>query len=371
MKQNDHSTAQHSTAQHSTAQHSTAQHSTAQNNYKTNSIDLFKLFFAFCVVAIHTQLLKDFSESINWYITHLIFRLAVPFFFVASGYFYANKFLPTSEDKTKRMEVCKSFITKLLPPFIVFSAIGLIFYAIPLFLQKDNILIIIIIKLCRTAIFYPRGAMWYIAATMLAVFIFSKFWEKRKLLTLIAIISYFFALLCNSYYFLIADTPIAIVINNYMYIFISARNGIGVGLIFVGIGIWLALNKSKFEKKSTKTIAIMFFFAYFLLILEVIHTFRKPVLDDSSLFISMPLVSVLLFELTKRIIMPYTNATSVLLRKLSIYIYFLHPVFNSIITLFSFDIKHTIIYTIVTLLCLLSWFIFRNNNKPYVKRILP
>lgn len=331
---------------------------------------MFKLFFAFCVVAIHTQLLKDFSESINWYITHLIFRLAVPFFFVASGYFYANKFLPTSEDKTKRMEVCKSFITKLLPPFIVFSSIGLIFYAIPLFLQKENILIIII-KLCRTAIFYPRGAMWYIAATMLAVYIFSKFWEKRKLLSLIAIISYSLTLLCNSYYFLIANTPVAIVINNYMHIFLSARNGIGVGLIFVGIGIWLALNNNRFDKKSIKSIAIMFLFAYFLLILEVIYTFQKKVLDDSSLFISLPLVSALLFELAQRIILPYTKATSILLRKLSIYIYFLHPVFNQIIFLFSFEIRHTIIFIIVTLLCLLGWYIFRNNNKPYIKKILP
>lgn len=47
---------------------------------ETNAVDLLKLLFAICVVGIHTQVLDQFSERTNWYITHLLFRLAVPFF---------------------------------------------------------------------------------------------------------------------------------------------------------------------------------------------------------------------------------------------------------------------------------------------------
>ena len=80
-----------------------------EDKTSTSSIDLMKLFFAICIVAIHTGLLNQFSSATNWYIMHMIFRLAVPFFFITSGYFFGKKFLPVENNYSDRMKVCKKY----------------------------------------------------------------------------------------------------------------------------------------------------------------------------------------------------------------------------------------------------------------------
>ena len=59
----------------------------------TNSIDIFKMFFCICIICLHTEFLKyiDIDAKISWIIEHWIFRMAVPFFFVTSGYLLAGR----------------------------------------------------------------------------------------------------------------------------------------------------------------------------------------------------------------------------------------------------------------------------------------
>ena len=55
---------------------------------ENHTIDFLKLFFALCIVGIHTDLVKIFpSEHTQWYVMQVVFRMGVPFFFVVSGYF--------------------------------------------------------------------------------------------------------------------------------------------------------------------------------------------------------------------------------------------------------------------------------------------
>lgn len=55
---------------------------------ENSTIDIVKLFFAYCVIAIHTVLFLDVNEGLYWFNNHMIWRLAVPFFFLTSGYFF-------------------------------------------------------------------------------------------------------------------------------------------------------------------------------------------------------------------------------------------------------------------------------------------
>ena len=71
----------------------------------TNIIDTLKLFFALCIVCIHTGILNGFSNPVNWYITHLVFRLGVPFFFVTSGMFLGRKLC----DRKKLAGLCRKY----------------------------------------------------------------------------------------------------------------------------------------------------------------------------------------------------------------------------------------------------------------------
>ena len=50
-------------------------------------VDLNKFVFAICIVALHTKALSILPAHVEWVIEHMIFRLAVPFYFVMSAYF--------------------------------------------------------------------------------------------------------------------------------------------------------------------------------------------------------------------------------------------------------------------------------------------
>lgn len=60
---------------------------TKKNNY--NSIHLGKLGMAILVVAIHTRPFMNCSEGILFQLYTAVLSLAVPYFFIASGFFIA------------------------------------------------------------------------------------------------------------------------------------------------------------------------------------------------------------------------------------------------------------------------------------------
>lgn len=144
-----------------------------------NCIDLVKLFFALCIVAIHTNLLQQFSDNVNWYVTHLVFRLGVPFFFVVSGFFFGKKFLYRQD----KLDQCKKYCHRLLPGFTFFGLIGLVVYTARLIISSDQMWLL---KVVRHAIFYPPGAMWYVAASMLAVMLIGLLWKRKIALLILA-----------------------------------------------------------------------------------------------------------------------------------------------------------------------------------------
>jgi serine/alanine racemase len=63
-------------------------------------VDLFKFICALMVVAIHIAPLSSYSTLINYGIQNYLARVAVPFFFVASGYFLFRKTSYENFDKT-------------------------------------------------------------------------------------------------------------------------------------------------------------------------------------------------------------------------------------------------------------------------------
>jgi peptidoglycan/LPS O-acetylase OafA/YrhL len=58
---------------------------------KYNNIDLWKFIMAFAVVAIHTGPLKNTGSETAQKIYTVLVSMAVPFFFMASGYLLASK----------------------------------------------------------------------------------------------------------------------------------------------------------------------------------------------------------------------------------------------------------------------------------------
>ncbi|MDO5138712.1 MAG: acyltransferase family protein [Oscillospiraceae bacterium] len=331
-------------------------------------VDLFKLIFALLIVARHTDLISTCPDPFNWYFKHLVYRLAVPYFFVVSGYFFGKKIL-AGQDSHVRFEACKQYVIKLFPPLVFWGLIGLVRYAIGLFRENS---VNIPIKLIQTALFYPKGAMWYLWASILAVCTICALWEHKKTLVLIGICGYAFALLCNSYFFFVSGTPIGNLVTAYMGVFITARNFLGVGVLFIGIGIWLSSDKCVVKRLTKPVLITLLCFFYALFFLEVWFIRGKEVLDDTSLFFALPALTLLLVELTLRTKTRYSASRSIEMRRLSTDLYYSHRAFNDYIgsVLVSIFPNNVLKFIVVLTLCLCLHYITKNSHNKFIRAVL-
>ena len=88
-------------------------------------IDIFKLIAAFMVVAIHISPLSSFNESLDFYITYVLFRVAVPFFLMVSGYFVLYKVLTYSNGVNILMAFIKKIVVLYLLATLLYIPINL------------------------------------------------------------------------------------------------------------------------------------------------------------------------------------------------------------------------------------------------------
>ena len=56
-------------------------------------VDVSKFFFAVCIVALHSEALNCLPDIANYMITRILFRVAVPYFFISSGFFLGKNYL--------------------------------------------------------------------------------------------------------------------------------------------------------------------------------------------------------------------------------------------------------------------------------------
>lgn len=92
------------------------------NITRYNSIDLFKFIMAFAVVAIHTDPLVSCSNVNIKDIYEIIVRLAVPFFFLASGFLLASKMRYPFHDDDAIIRVKKTR-NRLVKLYLVWSLV--------------------------------------------------------------------------------------------------------------------------------------------------------------------------------------------------------------------------------------------------------
>ncbi|MCI9132808.1 MAG: acyltransferase [Lachnospiraceae bacterium] len=63
---------------------------------RNRSLDLFRIVAAILIVAIHTSPLETYSELADFILTRIVARVAVPFFFLVTGYYVLPKCLGSS-----------------------------------------------------------------------------------------------------------------------------------------------------------------------------------------------------------------------------------------------------------------------------------
>lgn len=284
-------------------------------------LDVFKLFFAVCVVAIHTYLTDALPEPAAFWIQQSVFRLAVPFFFVASGFLLGKKL--HGKDETP-WPVLRGFIGRLIPPLLCIGTANGLLELLLGRLRQGTIKRSMLVRFVKNMLFYPYGAMWYIYACIVGALLLYPFLKRRKLghALLIGALLYVWALLCNNYYFAAQGLGIDRWVKRYMELFVSGRNGLFVG------AFWLALGIGTYEwhRADGKTWPLKLGLAvcWILYLAEIYLLKEKPYLDDRALYImQIPLVPLIVLNVLK-LRLPITRAASLLMRKASVWLYFSH-----------------------------------------------
>lgn len=300
-----------------------------ETNYKL--IDFLKLFFAFCVIGIHTGFLLDYK--VGYYLLTIVFRLAVPFFFVTSGYFLSKKVKDTPD---RKKEVIIDFIKRTS---WIYFVVGLIYLILNLLKGNNFSADLILLNIWQLITGNSWSVMWFCGASIISaiILLFIKNIKVLRYSILISFIIYLLGLLFNTYNHLLIGTDLQFFYNFLFQKFSNNSNFLFVGFMYFGLGYYICQEKQKIFKLKNIIWYGLLLAGTALLILEV--TIVKKNLDVVSYYEYylahiMIIPSIVILALKSKInnmISLNTNNW----RKLSTYIFYFHPFVLELIILYS------------------------------------
>ncbi len=214
------------------------------------ALDIVKFISAFLVICIHCGPLLDVSETGNFVLVQIIARLAVPFFFVTSGFLFFRKIdLKREWNDYENRTKLKHYVVRLCKIYLIWTILYLPFNYL---LAADNgISVMEILRYLRD--FFFTGSyyhLWFLPALILAVYIvyLLLFFLGLQKTVWIGIVLYLLGMAGNVYGDFILQLPvIGKVLDIYLKLFSTTRNGLFFGVLFVVIGAIFAKRNFYFK----------------------------------------------------------------------------------------------------------------------------
>lgn len=343
----------------------------SKNNH--NAIDIAKFIAAFLVITIHCNPLTSFNEIFNNYFVNTVSRIAVPFFFACSGFFFFKKL----EFKNGKIINCKEnrkklykYVGRIFLLYAIWSVIYLM-WQIPEWHSTGwlsvNAFIDYAISFILSGSYYH---MWYILylifATVFGYFILSFF--KKSVVIFMATILYILGMLSYSYFwvnFLPCDVFI-IISNNLGALWGAATRAFP--LIITGYYVGTAKHKP-----SAKLSLLLFSISFILLSAEyyALNTFTSNHEYFSYIIFTVP-CQYFLFSFILSIKSGEASEKFIYLRNSSTIIYCLHPMIINLLKLIPdfYDSNSVLQYISVAIISLLLSLIIVKLSKKKVFRFL-
>lgn len=338
------------------------------NNLKRNcSLDIFRYVCALLVVAIHVHPLMDVNGSIGYAATYVIPRIAVPFFFVVSGYYFIQNLCNNNS-------VFKT-IKKMLSIYIVWS---FIYLCIDIFKSTSaSVSLNIILKesILKFFIFGSYYHLWFFPAlffAMAAVFIAHKF-KFLKLLFIISLIFYIIGCIGCSWYEIGDKIPF---ISNIIKLheFNIIRRVLLMGLPFFMIGYLLNIFKSKYETLINKKLVLILIITLICFLAEILFVIKQGFQQNIILtFFLYPLITILTIILLKNPLQQFQNIAHKT-RIMSNFIYCAHPLIIVLMSIIfqktGITIKETLTYIIVCFITTAVGYTIAKTDKFYINKLV-
>ncbi|MBL4931153.1 acyltransferase family protein [Clostridium paridis] len=327
-----------------------------ENTKKTyDSINIMRLACAILVITIHTSALFSLGEVPGATLSFVIARIAVPFFFITTGYFIYEKY-------SKEGYLIK-YLKRILIYYLGFSlAYGVILFN---FIKQRNNSIELIVKDILFDGISP--SLWYLPALILSIAVVALFLRKNwvKSLIILSIIVYAIGLLGDTYYGFILGTPFEKIVSAYNSVFVRTRNGLCFGVPFITLGV--IINKYKLNEKIKKA-AVFILLSAVIFGVEAYLLITNNIPIDHNMYVSLIILVPFIFIGLLNSKLSISERKSKLFRDMSLWVYCIHELLMVIIaTMFPKVAGNSIIYFIVIagIAVTISYFVVRKKSPDY------
>lgn len=209
-------------------------------------LDLYKFICAIFIILLHTSPLGSYSTLLSLGIRHVLTTVAVPSFFIISGFLFCEK-IASLPDQGAQNAYFKKYILRLVTLYLIWSAIYFVFVVIK-WLRRGFEFSFVLIYIKD---FFFEGSyltIWFLPALLSAVafvFLLHKRLSYRTIF-LIGLGVYAVTLLGTAYYGLSEKLlPLKAFFEAYYSIFDTMKNGVFFGFVYVALGGVLSEYKEK------------------------------------------------------------------------------------------------------------------------------
>lgn len=267
-------------------------------------IDIFKFIFAIVVIFIHTCSGRYHNELIT-----ILIDMAVPFFFVASG-FFLNKKLKKTESKRKTVA---NYLMKILKMYVIISGVMLLI-ELPEIIYSENVFLEILKKI-RVFLLIGDSHLWYLLFTIYAVIILycaNKAKISNRVMLLISLVIYFIGYWVLNYEH---NFKILEILKNIYSLILGKKNALPTALLFISIGI----NIEEYNITQKKTLTMLIKVAIILTLTVISDNLPYEILRKILLIYLVSIVFILLLKINIK-----SNLIFVKMRQYSTTMYLTH-----------------------------------------------
>ena len=279
-----------------------------------DSADVLKFVLSILIVATHTS----FFEG---YLTPLV-RLAVPAFFMISGYFFFSRTNSCDTEEKKKAYLKKS-VTHNLKLYLFWFILLL---PLTLYIRKYHTMGLVggALHLIRDFLFGSTfQSSWYIVAliTGFAIVLFLSDKISQSALVIIGVIFYIPSLLSSNYEFLLESSELLKAVGESLSkVFLLPCRNFSVSILYIAIGKYLA--EKNYEGK-TKKYTVTFLLAFAALIAEYLALhFSGVKIEDTDCYIALPFAAYYLCKVF--LTLDIKCKCAIILRKISTVSYCAH-----------------------------------------------
>lgn len=292
-----------------------------------HALDLAKFICAILVVAIHILPFGSNNsktcEVLNFIVQQWLARIAVPFFFVSSGFLLFRK------NRKFSMKPVRRYIARLLRIYLIWCLIYLPFHIKEIFMNKTGIGYGLLFY-CRNLIFTGGHIhLWYlpalILATCLTAFLLTRH-VKPDTIVKIAMVFYALGLLEQSWFGLIRPLENLLpslwdLLKKVQLVIETTRNGLFEGFLFVAMGASIA--REGFHVPRGKALKA-FLISWLLMLLEAIFVTQFKLARRYDMYIFLVPVTYFAFGLIVKIRITTGSRIFRRLRALSSLVFYNH-----------------------------------------------